>query len=117
MTLRKKLLVGTGAVLTLLVATALVLPPLLFGDGVDYSHAISIKATPRYQDATLLEKAWSLPTARLYREGLEYQKNPSFCGPTSLVNVAHSLGQRDASQATILDESGVTTHSGMVWGG
>jgi hypothetical protein len=50
----------------------------------------SIQAASEYQDHALLEKAWALPAARRYRDGLTYQSHLSYCGSTSLVNVARS---------------------------
>jgi hypothetical protein len=116
MTRTRKVLLGATLVVVALAGTAVVLPPLLWGDHADYSQVVSIKAAPAYQDAALLEKAWALPVARLYRANLEFQSNPSFCGPTSLVNIARSLGQ-SAAQPTILDGTGIQTHFGMLLGG
>jgi hypothetical protein len=112
----KKFLIATGIVIALLGGAVLVLPPLLFGDGVDYSHAVSIKSASEYQDATLLSKAWALPVAATYHKSIDYQKNPSFCGPTSVVNVMRSLGMT-ADQATVLADTGEKTTFGMLWGG
>src|SRR5512147_1234740 len=48
-----------------------------------YAGVVSIAAAPSYQDPALLERAWALPVAALYRQdGYEFQGNPSFCGPT-----------------------------------
>src|SRR3989338_813624 len=62
----------------------------------------SIKALPAYQDAALLARAWALPAASRYKPHIEYQRNFTFCGPTSLANVLHSWGQA-ADQGSILD--------------
>jgi hypothetical protein len=92
-------------------------PRLLWGDGIDYSSVASIKNSPEYQNAALLEKAWTLPVAKQYRAaGIDYQHNGSFCGPTSAVDVLRSLG-RAADQATILDGSGLSTWFGLLPGG
>ncbi len=112
----QKVLVSMGAVAVLLGGAAFVVPPLLFSDGVDYSKTSSIKAAPEFQDAALLEKAWALPVAQLYKPGLEFQRNPSFCGPTSVVNVLRSLGTQ-ADQATVLEGTETKTAAGMVMGG
>ena len=112
----RKVLFSVGVVLALLGASAAILPPLLWGDHADYSHVTSIEATPEYQDPTLLAKAWALPVASLYRKQIEYQGNPSFCGPTSLVNVMHSL-QLGADQHTVLEGSGHSTVFGLLPGG
>src|SRR5688500_2710372 len=92
------LLVGTAITVALGAGAITLLPQLLWGDGADYSKVVSIKTTREYQDAALLERAWALPVAREYKAGLDYQKNGSFCGPTSVVNVARSL-HRDVDQA------------------
>jgi hypothetical protein len=103
------LLLGGGAVV--------VVPPLLWGDGVDYSQVASIKSTREYQDATLLERAWSLPVAAIYkRDGVDFQRNGSFCGPASIVNVLRSLGAT-AQQSDILDGTGLVTVFGLRPGG
>ncbi|HEX8951085.1 MAG TPA: phytochelatin synthase family protein [Polyangia bacterium] len=108
----------TGLALVAVVGGALVVvPPLLFSDGVDYSHAASIKKSAEYQDAALLERAWALPVAAIYRkDGVDYQGNGSFCGPTSAVNVLRSLGD-GADQAHVLDGTDAHPHFGMLFGG
>jgi hypothetical protein len=114
------LLVGTAITVALGAGAITILPPLLWGDGADYSKVVSIKTTREYQDAALLEKAWALPVAREYRPSpdheIDYQKNGSFCGPTSVVNVARSL-HKDADQASILADTGIQTTLGMLPGG
>ncbi|MGH7438668.1 MAG: phytochelatin synthase family protein [Polyangiaceae bacterium] len=117
--LRRKLTIALAVVLgivALLAGAAVVLPPLLWGDGVDYSHVASIKTAPEYQDAALIEKAWALPVASAYRAEFESQRNPSFCGPTSMVDMLHSLHQQ-SDQATVLDGTQKKTVFGVVWGG
>ncbi len=81
-----------------------------------FVHAISIESDPAYHDAALLERAWALPTASLYRAHFESQGNGSFCGPTSVVDVLRSTGA-DADQAHVLDGSGITTVFGILPGG
>jgi Phytochelatin synthase len=112
----RKVLFTIGVLLALLGGSAAVLPPLLWGDHADYSQVASIEATREYQDPALLAKAWALPVASLYRKQIEYQGNPSFCGPTSLVNVMHSL-QLGADQRTVLEGSGRSTVFGLLLGG
>ena len=103
------ILVAGGAVV--------VVPPLLFSDGVDYSHAQSIKTTHDYQDAALLERAWALPVAAVYKkDGVDFQHNGSFCGPTSAVNVMRSIGE-SVDQAHVLDGTDAHPHFGMLFGG
>jgi hypothetical protein len=106
--------IGLGGLL--LGESVAILPPLLWGDHTDYSRVVSIKDARGYQDPVLLEKAWALPVARLYRSDIEFQQNVSVCGPTSIVNVLHSLHQR-ADQATILEGTGVSTVMGYLPGG
>jgi hypothetical protein len=116
MTRLRKALLGIGLVVVLLGGSAAALPPLLWGDHVDYSHVASIEATPEYQDSALLAKAWALPVASSYHAGLDYQRNPSFCGPTSVVNVMHSL-QLSGDQHSVLDGTGRSTVFGLLPGG
>jgi hypothetical protein len=113
----KKALIALGMVVALLGGAVTFGPRLLFSDGHDYSHAISIKTLPPYQDASLLAKAWALPVAAIYqKDGVDYQGNGSFCGPTSVVNVVRSLGQQ-TDQKTVLDGTGIKSSFGFVWGG
>jgi hypothetical protein len=63
-----------------------IVPSLLWGDHTDYSHVIPIKHPREYQDPVLLEKAWALPVAALCHANIDYQRNVSLCGPTSVVN-------------------------------
>src|SRR5947209_10393958 len=118
MTRGKRIALGTVAGLLIVLGGAVVVvPPLLFGDGVDYSHAASIKATHEYQDPALLERAWQLPVAAVYkRDGVDFQGNGSFCGPTSAVNVLRSLGS-PVDQAHVLDGTDAHPHFGMLFGG
>ena len=116
MTLPRKVLLAVAVLALLLGGAVVILPPLLFSDGVDYSKAVSIKTAPEYQDAALLAKAWALPVAQLYKPGLDFQSNGSFCGPTSVVNVLRSLGTK-AEQATVLEGTGTETYFGMLFGG
>lgn len=57
-----------------------------------------------------------MPVARLCRQDIDFQKNASFCGPTSVVNVMRSL-QQTADQASILQDTGVFTVMGFLPGG
>ena len=93
-----------------------IVPSLLWGDHADYSHVVSIKDAREYQDPVLLEKAWALPVAALYHANIDYQRNVSLCGPTSLVNVLRSL-HRVGEQATILEGTGISTVMGYLPGG
>jgi hypothetical protein len=113
----KKILIGVVVVVGFLAGSAAVVPRLLWGDGVDYSAVGSIKATSEYQDPALLARAWELPVAKTYKGGLDFQRNGSFCGPTSVVNIARSLGDTAASQDKILDGTDVSTVLGVLPGG
>jgi hypothetical protein len=77
-----------------------------------YAEVVSIATAPSYQDAALLDRAWALPVAALYREdGYEAQANPSFCGPTSAANVAQSLGL-NVDQRSIIEGTPISTFLG-----
>ena len=116
MTRFRKVLLALLLTLSGLGGAAVVVPPLLWGDGVDYSHVASIKATREYQDGALLAKAWALPVAATYRAQFDSQHNPSFCGPTSLVDVMRSL-QLGGDQSTVLEGTGTSTFLGVLPGG
>jgi hypothetical protein len=112
----RKVLLSIGLLLALGVGGVAVLPPLLLGDGVDYSQVVSIERAHEYQDPALLERAWALPVAQVYHSGIEFQRNPSVCGPTSLVNVMKSIGL-SADQAHVLDGTNTRTVFGLLFGG
>jgi hypothetical protein len=114
---RRRWLIAVGSFAALLLAAAAVLPPLLFGDRADYSTVQSVERDPTYHDPALLGRAFTLPVAAAYvNGGLDYQRNSSFCGPTTAVDVRRSLGTA-ADQKTILDETGFRSIFGFVWGG
>ena len=77
------------------------------------ANVVSIKETSAYQNPALLAAAWQLPVAALYRADIEYQRNGSVCGPTSVANVLHSM-QRPGDQASVLKASGLTTVMGYL---
>ena len=79
----------------------------------DYSRVDSIKGTQAYQNPALLKQAWALPVAALYQPGIDYQRNASVCGPTSLVNVLHSLAQ-PGDQEKLLEGTGLSTVLGYL---
>jgi len=112
----RKILLALAATLLLLGGALVVLPKVLFGDGQSYSNVTSIETAPVYHDPALLEKAWALPVAALYRAHLDFQSNGSFCGPTSVVNVMRSLDLA-ASQQTVLNDTEVSTILGILPGG
>src|ERR1700722_320955 len=116
MTRVRKVLLSIGLVALLLGGSVAIIPPLLWGDHVDYSYVVSIKDAREYQNPALLEKAWTLPVATLYHSDIEFQGNVSFCGPTSVVNVLRSRHQ-PGDQATILRGTGISTVLGFLPGG
>jgi hypothetical protein len=97
----------------LLGGSALVLPIFLSAGHADSARIVSIKETRDYQDPVLLKKAWTLPVAAAYQADIEFQQNGSVCGPTSLVDVLHSLKQ-PGNQDSILQGSGFSTVMGYL---
>lgn len=79
------------------------------------STVTSIERAAWYQSPALLEKAWALPVAATYRAGYDTQRNASFCGPASVVNVQRSLGAR-SDQSVVLEGTGISTVFGFVPG-
>ena len=113
----KRSLATAGALLAVSAAAVALAPPLRSGDPAAGADAASIVREPSYQDPALLARALALPVAAAYvAAGLEYQRNASFCGPTTAVDVARSLGT-PADPAHALDGTGVRTWFGYVWGG
>lgn len=67
-----------------------------------YASVRSIEREATYRDPALMAAAWALPVARRYRlQPYEFQHNQSFCGPTSVADVLHSLGDGRTQQAVI----------------
>ena len=66
----------------------------------------SIATAATYRDTALLDRAWALPVAATFDRRVVSQSNGSVCGPASVANILRSLGQRDASQANVLEGSG-----------
>ena len=116
MTRLRKALVSVALGALLVGGSVAILPQLLWGDPTDYSHVVSIRDAREYQDAAQLEKAWSLPVAAMYRPNMVFQRNASFCGPTSIVNVMRSRNQ-PSDEATLLEGTGITTVLGYLPGG
>ena len=92
---------------------AAIVLPMLSGAHADQSRIVSIKETQQYQNPTLLKQAWALPVAVLYQSGIEYQRNASVCGPTSIANVLHSL-QQPGDQEIVLQGAGLSTVLGYL---
>ena len=84
--------------------------------GADEAGAPPIDHTQAYQDPRRFQAAWALPVAALYHADIAFQRNASFCGPASLVNVLHSW-QLPGEQEGILSGTGVSTILGFLPGG
>jgi hypothetical protein len=110
--LRRKV-ISIGLLALLLGGPLALVGPMLSGARADYAHVDSIKDTQEYQDPALLERAWRLPVASLYQRDIDYQRNPSVCGPTSLANVLHSL-ELPGDQEKVLQGTGLTTVMGFL---
>jgi hypothetical protein len=113
MTRIRKVVLWTAAAALLLGGSAVILPSLISVGHADYARVVSIKETGDYQDPVLLKKAWALPVAQTYQPDIDFQRNASVCGPTSLVNVLHSLKQ-PGSQESILQGTKFSTVLGYL---
>jgi hypothetical protein len=109
----RNIILGTALAALLLGGSAVILPIFISASHADYARVVSIKQTRDYQDPALLKKAWALPVAAAYQADIDYQQNGSVCGPTSLVNVLHSLKQ-PGNQESILQGSGFSTVMGYL---
>ena len=90
--LRRILFVVLALLVLLLAAAAITIGPLLLAPN-HYEGVPSIEARADYRAPALMKAAWTLPVARTYaRTRFEFQDNPSFCGPTSVANLLHSIG-------------------------
>ncbi len=79
---------------------------------------VSIRQTREFQDAELLERAWRMPTAALYRHaGIAYQPNGSICGPTSVANVMRSLGRQGETPRHVIAGTGLCSVNDFCMGG
>jgi hypothetical protein len=112
MTRTRKVVLWTAVAALLLGGSAVILPSFISVGHADYALA-SIKETSDYQDPALLKKAWALPVAQTYQPDIDFQRNASVCGPTSLVNVLHSLRQ-PGSQESILQGTKFSTVLGYL---
>jgi hypothetical protein len=113
MTRARQALLWIGLLALMLVGSAAFVVPQRAGGHSSYLNVLSIKSAPEYQDAALLDQAWALPVAAQYKADIVYQRNASVCGPTSMVNVLHSL-QQPAAQENILQGTGLTTVLGYL---
>lgn len=68
----------------------------------------SIAVTSSYQNPALLERAWQLPVAHTYQSHFEYQINPAFCGPATVVNLFNSLHVTGFNQTNLFDRASVS---------
>jgi len=100
-------LIARGALLAGLVFLAVLgfaafkLAPLAF-EGGDYANTASVERDPSFQDKDLLAKAWRLPVALSYvKLPFEFQHNQSVCGPASVADVLHSLGDTRSQEQTL----------------
>jgi hypothetical protein len=112
MTRSGKIFLSIGLAVLLLGGSAALITPLVSGGHADYA-LVSIKDAREYQDPALLEKAWALPVARMYHSEIEFQRNASVCGPTSIANVLHSL-HTPGNQEAILQGTGISTVLGYL---
>jgi hypothetical protein len=109
----RKIVLWAAAAALFLGGSAAVLPSLLSQSHADSTTVVSIKETNDYQDPALLKKAWALPVAATYQADIDFQRNASVCGPTSLVNVLHSL-KMPGNQESILQGTNFTTVLGYL---
>lgn len=110
-------LLALGAVLAvLLVVVAVRLGPLLLAPNA-YAAVESIERRRDYRAAAAMQAAWALPAARAYaRTPWEFQHNQSFCGPTSVANLLHSVGIA-SSQEAVIDGTRYEPRFGVLIGG
>ena len=113
MTRTRKIILWAASAALLLGGSAVIVPSLISEGHADYASVASIKQSAAYQDPALLEKAWALSVAATYRAGVEFQRNASVCGPTSVANVLHSLNQ-PGNQESILQGTNFTTVLGYL---
>jgi hypothetical protein len=113
MTRTRKVLLSLACVALLSGGSAVILAALNPGGGSDYANVVSVKSTSEYQDPDRLRQAWALPVAALYHSEIDFQHNASVCGPTSLVNVLHSL-QKPGDQDSVLQGTGLSTVMGYL---
>lgn len=114
---QKRILLFIPALVLLLAAfAALRMAPYLV-DGDEYAAVESIELRADFRDPALLEAAWKLPVAAVYRsKPFEYQTNPSFCGPASAANLLRSIGI-DLSQDEVIDATKYDPWFGVLIGG
>ena len=109
----RKFVLWTAIAALLLGGSAVILPIFISEGHADSAPVASIKETRDYQDPVLLKNAWALPVAGAYQSDIEFQRNGSVCGPTSLADVLHSL-KRTGNQESVLQGSGFSTVMGYL---
>jgi hypothetical protein len=113
----KRFALIVGAALLLVIALAAIRLAPLFLAPNDYAGVASIERSATYRDPSLMRTAWSLPVATRYRrQPYEFQHNQSVCGPTSVADVLHSLGNA-SSQEKVLSGFPKQTWFGYLLGG
>jgi Phytochelatin synthase len=55
----------------------------------------------------LMERAWALPVAAMFRSNISWQSNGSLCGPASLANVFRSMGEEESTESEVLEGTGM----------
>jgi hypothetical protein len=112
---RFALIVGAALLLTC-APFAIRLAPVYFAPN-EFAGVPSIERSLTYHDPVLLRRAWTLPAAAQFRRlPYEFQHNQSFCGPASVADVLHSLGDA-SSQEEVLTGFPKQTWFGYVLGG
>lgn len=105
-----------AAVLLLVAIVAIRIAPLFLAPNA-YKNVASIERRTDYRNAALMKNAWQLPVGRAYaRSPLEYQANPSFCGPTSIANLLRSIGM-PATQRSVIEGTRYDPWFGILIGG
>jgi hypothetical protein len=113
MTRTRKIVIWAAVAALLVGGSAAILPAFLSEGRANTQNVVSIKGDNVYQDALLLKRAWQLPVAATYQAGIEFQKNGSVCGPTSVANVLHSF-DKPGNQESVLQGMNFTTVLGYL---
>jgi hypothetical protein len=101
LTVRALLVLGM-VLLSVMTVFLMRIAPLLI-DTNQYGGVVSIEWDPAFHNAATLNAAWHMPVAARYlKNGFEYQRNQSFCGPTSAADVLHSLGDARTQQQMLV---------------
>jgi hypothetical protein len=53
-----------------------------------------------------IDRAWRLPVASTFKTEVAWQSNSSRCGPASVANTFRSLGEKDTTEAEVLEGTG-----------